>query len=635
MKKLAIIPAWQLALGYLVAVVVLTVVVGRVAQHALELPPNSRATVIARDEVFWTPLQLQLGLEHLSEESELFAMGQADKARLQERLEMVQSKAGILLGAAARASAVGATPEFREVLERLPVFMRLAQKQVSEPTPASLRQMRDNIDELMASLTSLATSARAAGLAAQTAREAALERGRAHIYSGCLVGWLLFCALGLQAVLAWQRSTVTRMHHESELAGLRRSLELVRKAETIRNTYLASVSHEINSPLQAILTNVQLMESRLGDPKGIQRIVARLNASVSHLRGQVHDLLDVAEINSGKMRVKFGEVDLARLVTEVVAVQQSAAENKSLRLTLNTHNLQVVRSDGRRLTQILTNLVTNAIRYTEAGSIEVHASIKQVNPTQSVICLSVTDTGIGFAPEVLENLYQPFMPVMKHRAGSGLGLAIVKGLVDQLSGTIELKTKLGRGSSFMLKIPVTVVVGATGTAWLSSEPTDVPDSPDMADTSDIVTPEMLDTQTAPRDVDPHGTTEGTTEPQRHLLFVEDDPDIQATMAEMLELLGYVCYPASSMQEGLKRLTERKYCAIVVDMELGDGTGLEVARAAKSTINQAAPLVVCTAYSDLLDQPGMEIFDARFRKPVDATALRDMLTRLVNTEPVHG
>jgi nitrogen-specific signal transduction histidine kinase len=446
---------------------------------------------------------------------------------------------------------------------------------------------------------------------------------------------LLFCALGLQAVLAWQRGTVTRMHHEAELAALRRSLELVRKAETVRNTYLASVSHEINSPLQAILTNVQLMESRLGDPEGIQRIVARLNASVSHLRGQVHDLLDVAEINSGKMRVKFGEVDLARLVTEVVAVQQSAAENKSLRLMLHTHNLQVVRSDGRRLTQILTNLVTNAIRYTEAGSIEVHASIKQANPTQSVICLTVSDTGIGFAPEVLENLYQPFMPVMKHRAGSGLGLAIVKGLVDQLSGTIELKTKLGQGSSFMLKIPVTIVAGATSTAWLSSAPPEVPDAPDMADTSDIVAQEMLDTQTASRDVEPHGATVGAAEPQRHLLFVEDDPDIQATMAEMLELLGYVCYPASSMQEGLKRLTERKYCAIVVDMELGDGTGLEVARAAKSTINQAAPLVVCTAYSDLLDQPGMDIFDARFRKPVDATALRDMLARLVSAEPVHG
>lgn len=635
MKKLAFIPPWKLVLGYLVAAVVLTVVMGRATQHSLELPPNSRATVIARDEVFWTPLQLQLALEHLDAESEFYALEQADKARLLERFEMVQSKARILLGAAARASAVGATPEYLDVLERLPAFLLRAQKQLNQPTPASLRQLRQDIDEQMSSLTSLATSARAAGLAAQTAREAALERGRSHVLNGCLVGWLLFCALGLQAVLSWQRGTVMRTRHETELAGLRRSLELVRKAETVRNTYLASVSHEINSPLQAILTNVQLMESRLGDPEGIQRIVARLNASVSHLRGQVHDLLDVAEINSGKMRVKFGEVDLARLVTEVVAVQQSAAENKSLRLTLHTNNLQEVRSDGRRLTQILTNLVTNAIRYTEVGTIEVHASIKQAsaaNPTQSVICLTVTDTGIGFAPEVLENLYQPFMPVMKHRAGSGLGLAIVKGLVDQLSGTIELKTKLGQGSAFTLKIPVTVVAGASGSAYLSSNVADTGDTFNIGGTPQTVLQEEQDSWTAGPVVE---SAAATGDSAQHLLFVEDDPDIQATMAEMLELLGYVCYPASSMQEGLKRLTERKYCAIVVDMELGDGTGLDVARAAKSTINQSAPLVVCTAYSDLLDQPGMEIFDARFRKPVDATALRDMLTRLVSTEPAHG
>jgi signal transduction histidine kinase len=527
----------------------------------------------------------------------------------------VRSKAGILREAATRATSVSATPEFRDVAQQLPVFLEHAKEQVGSPTPASLRQLRQRADELMGSLTSLAASARAAGLAVQTEREAALDANRSRLFAVLMAGWVLVWVLGLQALLFWQRVALRHESLDVEIAGLQRALDVARKTEAARNTFLAKVSHEINSPLQAILTNVQLMESRLEENGNFSKLVARLKASVGHLRGQVHDLLDAAEINSGKMRVKFGEVDVAALMDDAVGVQQTAAENKGLSLKLQTSGLRVVRSDGRRINQIVTNLVTNAIRYTEAGTILVTATIEPLDVDHSTLRLTVQDTGIGFAPEVLENLYQPFMPVVKHRAGSGLGLAIVKGLVDQLNGTIELKTQPATGSEFLIRIPVSAL---SATSSRQSTDTDVA----------APTPDFAEDDFAAEAVGETLQSE-TPEDARHLLFVEDDPDIQDTMSEMLEHLGYVCHPASSMQEGLSGLTERKYSAIVVDMELGDGTGLDVARAAKSTVNRNVPLVVCTAYSDLLDQPGMDIFDARFRKPVDANALRDMLARLVN------
>jgi signal transduction histidine kinase len=614
MKKLFSLAPWKLSVGYVLVVAVLTAGVGYGVHDELEASADNAGALVARDEIFWTPLQLQLALERLTEETSLFSLGQADRAGLEERLDLVRSKAGILREAATRATSVSATPEFRDVAQQLPVFLEHAKEQVGSPTSDSLRQLRQRADELMGSLTSLAASARAAGLAVQTEREAALDANRSRLFAVLMAGWVLLGVLGLQALLFWQRVALRHESRDVEIAGLQRALDVARKTEAARNTFLAKVSHEINSPLQAILTNVQLMESRLEENGNLSKLVARLKASVGHLRGQVHDLLDVAEINSGKMRVKFGEVDVAALMEEAVGVQQTAAENKGLSLKLQTSGLRVVRSDGRRINQIVTNLVTNAIRYTEAGTIVVTAAIEPLDVDHSTLQLTVQDTGIGFAPEVLENLYQPFMPVVKHRAGSGLGLAIVKGLVDQLNGTIELRTQPATGSEFLIRIPVSAL---SVTSSRQSTDTDAAaQTPDFAE-DDFAAEAVGETLQSE-----------TPEDARHLLFVEDDPDIQDTMSEMLEHLGYVCHPASSMQEGLSGLTERKYSAIVVDMELGDGTGLDVARAAKSTVNRNVPLVVCTAYSDLLDQPGMDIFDARFRKPVDANALRDMLARLV-------
>lgn len=602
---------WKLAAGYAAVAAAITGVGAHFVHDALQIPLEARAVVVARDEIFWTPLQLQLALERLAEDSALYAQGQSDRAGMQERLEVVKSKAGILKGASGSGSPVSSMSEYREVMTQLPGFLQHAHDEIVEASPNSLRQLRQAIDELRGNLTSLSVSARAAGLAAQTTREMELERKRSVVLLSLAFGWLVLCGLGLQQLLSMRRVLMRLGVAEDEVAQQKRLLEVAAKTEAARNTFMGKVSHEINSPLQAILTNVQLMEGRLDNRESLAKIVPRLKASVTHLRGQVHDLLDVAEVNSGKLAVKFGEVDIELLVEECISVQQTAAENKGLNLTLNTSNLQPIRSDGRRLNQILTNLVTNAIRYTEVGAIHVEASIEMRNRDQATLRLVVRDSGIGFAPEVLENLYQAFMQVVKHRGGSGLGLAIVKGLVDQLNGSIDLKTEVNQGSQFTITMPVTVIpTGARTTVPVApaGQPTLLPETSVLEFPAEVA--------------------DRNTGAARHLLFVEDDPDIQDTMSELLEHLGYVCHPASSMQEGLNRLTERKYAAIVVDMELGDGTGLDVARASKSTVNRSVPLIVCTAYSDLLDQPGMDIFDARFRKPVDANALRDMLSKLV-------
>jgi len=310
----------------------------------------------------------------------------------------------------------------------------------------------------------------------------------------------------------------------------------------------------------------------------------------------------VSEIKSGKMTLKLNTVDVSLIAEDVVAVQQVSAELKGLSLYLTTANLQHCRTDCQRIAQIITNLVSNAIRYTERGRVDVHLRMTSEG-LQTALKIVVRDTGIGIAPEMQDGVFQPFMQVAKTRGGSGLGLAIVKGLVEQMGGTIGLESQLGSGSQFTVTLPVTVVIPA------AAEPAPVPAKVPLDDIEHAVTAQE---QTLAPGRGPAVKTS--------VLLVEDDMDIQETMADLLVSLGYHCETASSVEEALEYLPEANYSAIVLDMELANRSGLEVAVAARGFQSEHCVLIAVTAHAALLNQPGMEVFDARLSKPVDLDAV---------------
>ena len=611
MKFFARGPLGKLLASYIASAVVITAAGGTFVHHALLGSEELHRISATRDELYWMPEQLELAMERLDAESARYSLGESNLENLKQRFDTVQSKLNVMNGKSEAAQTLLVLPQYRDIMTEVGDFIRASRPHILAPTPQDLHALRDGIKELRPDMIAMTAKAHEYAENQHDQRKEEITANRRVLFGALLAGWTALLVSG--GLLLWRlrNQSLELARNYDLLQAERDAREAVLKAEEARNTFLGKVSHEINSPLQAILTNIQLMDGRVGDNPTLKRIVTRLQTSVSHLRLQVNDLLDVSEVKSGVMKLKITPTDLAQVVHDVISVHQASAESKGLYLTHTTEGLGIIRADGRRLSQIMTNLIANSIRYTQRGGIHVDARISEDDQGHPQLNLVVTDTGIGFPPEVLKNLYQPFMQAVKHRGGTGLGLAIVKGLVDNMSGKIHLRTEQGHGTAFTVTLPIT-----------PADPTECAELDKPGGRKPV--------NSEPEDEPPTGSVSGEQKPARpHLLLVEDDPDIQETVGEFLEERGFRVQTAASKREALRQLHAHQYSVIVLDMELGDGTGLEVAQAAKKTFNLYTPLVCCTAYPDLLKLDGAEIFDARLSKPVEASRLVEVIEHLRN------
>jgi signal transduction histidine kinase/ActR/RegA family two-component response regulator len=610
MKKLADWSVGRLLGCYVAGALIVTTAGAPFVNHALLGPEELHQISETRDELYWMPEQLQLAMERLDGESARFSLGESSPDSLKQRFDTVQSKLNVMNEKSEAAQTLLVLPQYRDIMTEVADFVRASRPHVLSPTPQDMRALREGIKELRPDLIAMTAKAHEFEHNQREVRRQEIRANRRSLLVALLGAWTAMLVSGWLLVWRMRAQTVELTKNLNLLQAERLAREAVLKAEEARNTFLGKVSHEINSPLQAILTNIQLMEGRVGEDSALKRILSRLQTSVSHLRAQVNDLLDVSEVKSGVMKLKITPTDLAQVVHDVISVHQAAAESKGLYLTSQVQGLGIIRADGRRLAQVMTNLIANSIRYTQRGGIHVDARMYEDETGQPQWKLVVTDTGIGFSPDVLENLYQPFMQAVKHRGGTGLGLAIVKGLVDHMNGQIQLDSREGHGTTFTVVVPVTPADPAECAA-LDKQAGRPGSAPQVAG----------DAATAEGDVDE------AERARPHVMLVEDDPDIQETVGEFLEERGFRVQTAGSKREALKQLHARTYAAIILDMELGDGTGVEVAQAAKKTVNLFTPLICCTAYPELLKLEGAEVFDAKLSKPVDASRLVEVVTQL--------
>ena len=591
---------------YIAVAVALTACGTSLVYRTLLGPEELHHITEAREELYWMPEQLELAMERLDGESARYSLGEASQEGLHQRFDTVKSKLNVMNSRSEAAQTLLVLPQYRDMMTEVSDFVHAAEVHILAPTLENMRALREGIKELRPELVAMTAKAHEYEEIQRDQRNRELTTNRRFLLGALLAGWTALLVSGWLLLSRLHRQALTLAQNYDQLQREREAREAILKAEEARNTFLGRVSHEINSPLQSILTNVQLMERRIGNDESLKRIVTRLQISVSHLRMQVTDLLDVSEVKSGVMKLQPVPTDIARVVRDAVAAHQTSAENKGLNLTYFADGLGYVHVDGRRLGQILGNLVSNGVRYTERGSVRVEATRFDVPSGPARLQFVIRDTGAGFASEVLNNLYQPFTQAVKHRGGTGLGLAIVKGLVDNMSGKITLDTAQGVGTTFTVSLPVMPATREEYEAYTAREhagdvPADLPQADE--ETSDLA-------------------------PARpYILLVEDDADILETVGEFLEEKGFRVQTANSRNEALHLLHARTYSAILLDMELGDGSGLDVAQAAKKTINQHTPLICCTAFPDLLKAEGTEIFDARLSKPVDAARIVDVLNQV--------
>lgn len=254
---------------------------------------------------------------------------------------------------------------------------------------------------------------------------------------------------GAPACLATLRDITERRRAEQH------ERQLIRENESKANL-LAVVSHDLRTPLTAIIGYAELLEMGVPEtlPARAQQPVRRIRTAARHLLYLLNELLSFARLDAGREEIRMQTVDLRDIAADVAVVMQPLADARGLRLQLRVPNEPVTMStDPDKLRQVLLNLVGNAVKYTRQGEVELEIS----NAAEQHVTARVRDTGVGIANDHLTRIFEPFWQVdptqRNHDGGTGLGLSVVQRLVAMLSGTIHVVSASGSGSTFTVTLP--------------------------------------------------------------------------------------------------------------------------------------------------------------------------------------
>lgn len=234
---------------------------------------------------------------------------------------------------------------------------------------------------------------------------------------------------------------------------MQQDIEYLKKLERVRTEFLANVSHELRTPIFTVQGFIEtLLDGAIDNPEVNKKFLEKANLNTQNLSNLVNDLIDISMIESGEMRLSFRYFNLLKFLTELKVEMEPIAQEKEIEIILHPVREQLeVLGDRPRLKQVLVNLITNAVRYTDAGKIEIKAQ----EEGQSVL-VSVKDTGIGINEADQQRIFERFYRVDKTRSkaagGTGLGLAIVKHIVEAHGSRVEVKSKPGEGSEFSFRL---------------------------------------------------------------------------------------------------------------------------------------------------------------------------------------
>jgi signal transduction histidine kinase len=260
----------------------------------------------------------------------------------------------------------------------------------------------------------------------------------------------LMQTLASQSVLAIQNAGLFH-----EVADKSEQLAL---ASRHKSQFLANMSHELRTPLNAILGYAELLVDGIygelpGKPRGV---IERIHNNGKHLLALINDVLDLAKIEAGQLTLTIEDYNLPEVVQSVVTATEPLAASKGLKFTVELQdNVPMAHGDARRVSQVLLNLVGNAIKFTDEGEVEIRANVEK-----GQFVLTVRDTGPGIADADKERIFGEFQQIdntnTRKKGGTGLGLAISKRMVEMQGGTISVDSALGKGSTFRVVLPVRV-----------------------------------------------------------------------------------------------------------------------------------------------------------------------------------
>ena len=393
-----------------------------------------------------------------------------------------------------------------------------------------------------------------------------------------------------------------------------RLLAIARDASRLKDEFLATLSHELRTPLNAIVGYLRMMQAGLLRGEKQSRAIDTVLRNATSLTQIVEDILDVSRIISGKLRLEVQSVELPEIIDEAVETVRPAADAKGVRVeTIVDPGTSPVSGDPERVRQILWNLCSNAVKFTERGG-RVQVRLEQVN---SHVEITVTDTGVGipaeFLPHVFERFRQADAGLDRARGGLGLGLAISRHLVELQGGRIFVNSDgPGKGSTFRVEFPIRSVH-----AVRPAEESVHPHSAHVH--SDITIPQLQGIR---------------------ILAVDDDRDALALVREILEATGATVVTADSGQDALNKLERMTPDVLLADLGMPHMNGFELIERVRHSEQgeiRGVPAAALTAFARSEDRTRAlrSGFQIHLAKPIDPNELMAAIASLARRDPVKN
>ena len=400
--------------------------------------------------------------------------------------------------------------------------------------------------------------------------------------------------------ISYLRDITERLKAEEELRNAR---DEALQAEKAKSNFLAVMSHEMRTPLNGLFGTMELLQKTKLSKKQIGYIdVAQRSGKI--LLHHVNDVLDVSRIDAGMLEMTDNVFDLREFFQDVVTTNEATAFAQSNSLVLNLKKMpeHLVKADEHRLRQVAYNLVSNALKFTNKGTVTLKADVENHNDNSTALMFSVSDTGVGISAEDQKRVFDRFFTQEKSydrmASGAGLGLTICKQIVELMGGQISLKSTLGKGTTFEVKVPI-----------LITNEKNIPD----VEAKEPVNASSL---------------------KRHKILLVEDNEINRMIAhEMLSSEGMVVEEAHNGQQAVERASQEVFSAILMDISMPIMNGVDATIAIRNgdSANKNTPILALTAHALAEEQAkfleaGM---DSCLDKPVTQSALINALLRCVD------